>query len=204
MRTPSEYVAEAIRGLRAGPLAGNAARMSHGGRDASVSRVGSVQFGEDAISADAPAEAVRVLALAADFPLLAKGEPVELDGSLHVVTSARRDASGASLTVGLSAAFGRFCAAYARRGSGPAFPVPVLALEDAALPSAYADAAAPAAGQSWTVCVPAAEWPEPHPPQTGDGIRLDTPSGEARLKVASSVRHGSWWMLRARPRGSSW
>ena len=204
MRKPSEYVAAALRGLRAGPLAGNAALMSHGGRSASVSRVGSVQFGEDAISADAPAEAVRVLALSDDFPLLSKGEPVELDGSLHVVTSARRDASGASLTVGLSAAFCRFRAAYARKGSGPAFPVPVLALEDAALPSAYADAAAPASGQSWTVCVSAAEWPEPQPPQTGDGIRLDAPSGEARLKVASSVRHGSWWMLRARPRGSSW
>lgn len=204
MCTPSEYVAAAIRGLRATSLAGNAARMSHGGRAAPVARVGSVQFGEDAISADAPAEAVRVLALAADFPLLAKGEPVELDGSLHVATSARRDASGASLTVGLSAAFGRFRAAYARRGSGPAFPVPVLALEDAALPSAYADAAAPASGQSWTVCVPAAEWPEPQPPQTGDGIRLDAPSGEARLKVASAVRSGAWWLLRARPRGTAW
>ena len=184
MRTPSEYVAAALRGISAGPLAGNAALMSHGGRSASVSRVGSVQFGEDAISAAAPAEAVRVLALYEDFPLLDKGDPVELDGSLHVVTSARRDASGASLTVGLSAAFSRFRAAYARRGSGPAFPVPVLALEDAALPSA--------------------EWPEPKPPQTGDGIRLDAPSGEARLKVASAVRHGLWWMLRARPRGSSW
>ncbi len=204
MRTPSEYVAAALRCLRATSLAGNAARMSHGGRAAPVARVGSVQFGEDAISADAPAEAVRVLALAADFPLLSKGEPVELDGSLHVVTSARRDASGASLTVGLSAAFGRFRAAYARRGSGPAFPVPVLALEDAALPSAYADAAAPASGQSWTVCVPASEWPEPTPPQVGDEIRLDAPSGEARLKVASAVRSGAWWLLRARPRGAAW
>lgn len=204
MHTPSEYVAAALRCLRATSLAGNAARMSHGGLAAPVARVGSVQFGEDAISADAPAEAVRVLALAADFPLLAKGDPVELDGSLHVATSARRDASGASLTVGLSAAFGRFRAAYARRGSGPAFPVPVLALEDAALPSAYADAAAPASGQSWTVCVPAAEWPEPQPPQTGDGIRLDAPSGEARLKVASAVRSGAWWLLRARPRGAAW
>ena len=204
MRKPSEYVAAALRGLREGTLAGNAALMSHGGRSASVSRVGSVQFGEDAISADAPAEAVRVLALADDFPILAKGDPVELDGSLHVVTSARRDASGASITVGLSSAFCRFRAAYARRGRCPEFPVHVLALEDAALPSAYADAAAPASGQSWTVCVPEAEWPEPQPPQTGDGIRLDAPSGEVRLKVASSVRHGSLWMLRARPRGSSW
>ena len=204
MRSPAEYVAAALRGLRAGPLAGNAARMSHGGRSGTATRVGSVQFGEDPLAADAPAEAVRVLVLAADFPGLRRGDPVELDGSLHAATSARLDASGASLTVGLSAAFGRFRAAYARRGSGAAFPVPALALEDAALPSAYADAAAPASGQSWTVCVPAAEWPEPSPPHTGDEIRLDAPSGEARLKVASAVRSGSWWTLRARPRGAAW
>lgn len=204
MLRPSEYVAAALRGLRATSLAGNAAPMAHGGRSGTVTRVGSVQFGEDAIAASAPAEAVRVLALAADFPGLRKGDPVELGGSLHAVTSARLDASGASLTVGLSAAFGRFRAAYARRGSGPAFPVPALALEDAAPPSAYADAAAPASGQSWTVCVPAAEWPEPQPPQTGDGIRLEAPGGEVRLKVASAVRSGAWWLLRARPRGAAW
>ena len=206
MRKPSEYVAAALRGLRATALAGNSATLSHGGRAAPATRVGAVQSGEDPLAADAPAEAARVLVLAADFPGLRRGEPVELDGSLHAVTSARLDASGASLTVGLSAAFRRFRAAYARRGSGAAFPVPALALEDAALPSAYADAAAPASGQSWTVCVPAAGWPEPSPPQTGDEIRLDAPSGEVRLKVASAVRSGAgaWWLLRARPRGSAW
>lgn len=202
MRKPSEYVAAALRGLRATALAENSATLAHGDRAATVTRVGSTLRGEDALTADAPAEAVSVLALADDFPGLRKGEPVDLDGSLHVVTSARRDTSGASLAVGLSAAFARFRAAFARKGR--AFPVPVLALEDAAIPSAYADAAAPASGQSWTVCVPAAEWPEPTPPQVGDEIRLDAPPGEARLKVASAVRSGAWWTLRARPRGAAW
>ncbi len=205
MRTPREYVAAALRGLRAGPLAGNAARMSHGGRSGTATRVGSVQFGEDAISSDAPAEAVRVLVLAADFPGLRRGDPVELDGSLHAATSARLDASGAFLAVGLSDALERIPCAYARRRGALSFRLRVFALEDAALPSAYADAAAPASGQSWTVCVPAAEWPEPSPPHTGDEIRLDAPSGEVRLKVASAVRSGAWWLLRARPRGAaSW
>lgn len=204
MRKPSEYVASALRGLRATALAENSATLAHGDRAATVTRVGSTLRGEDGLTSDAPAEAVSVLALAEDFPGLRKGEPVALDGSLHVVTSARRDTSGASLTVGLSAAFGRFCAAYARKGKGTAFPVPALALEDAALPSAYADAAAPASGQSWTVCVPASEWPEPTPPQVGDEIRIDDSSGELRLKVASAVRGGAWWTLRARPRGAAW
>ena len=202
MRKPSEYVAAALRGLRATALADSSATLAHGECVATVTRVGSTLRGEDALTADAPAEAVRVLALADDFPGVRKGEPVDLDGSLHVVTSARRDASGASVTVGLSAAFGRFRAAFARRGR--AFPVPVLALEDAALPSAYADAAAPASGQTWTVCAPASEWPEPTPPQVGDEIRLDAPSGEVRLRVASAVRSGAWWTLRARPRGAAW
>lgn len=206
MRTPREYVAAALRGLRAGPLAGNAATLSHGARRGAATRVGPVQPGEDPLSSDAPAEAARVLVLAADFPGLRRGEPVELDGALHAVTSARLDASGATLTVGLSAAFARFRAAYARRGEGPAFPVPALALEDAAAPTAYADAAAPASGQSWTVCLPAAGWPEPSPPRTGDEIRLEAQSGEVRLRVASAVRGGAgaWWTLRARPRGAAW
>lgn len=178
--------------------------MRHGETEqGAVVQSSSRDFAE-AVSDTAPAEAARYVANAADFPTLDEGAAVELGGSLRVVVSMKSDPVGATFTVGLSAAFSRFRAAYARRGSGHDFPVPVLALEDAALPSAYADAAAPASGQSWTVCVSAAEWPEPQPPQTGDGIRLDAPSGEARLKVASAVRHGLLWMLRARPRGSSW
>ncbi len=211
MMMPSEYVAAALRGLRSTALAGNAARMSHGGRSAQVTRVGSTMRGEDAIAADAPAEAASVLALADDFPDVRRGEPADLDGSLHIVTSTRRDASGATLTVGLSAPLGRVDAAAfsgVRREGGAArsfvHAVAMFAVRDAEPPPELSDAAAASAGQSWSLCVSAAAWPEVSGPRTGDAIEFRDPSREwqtVRLKVASAVLHGPWWMLRARPRG---
>ncbi len=196
-----EAISAAIESLAAS-LPDASLRMRHGEAEGIVLSASSLDLTDETVSADAPQEMRRVIGRRCDFPSLARGGMVELADEWRIVTSARTDPVGASLTVGLSAAFGRFCAAFARKGRP--FPVPVLALEDAALPSAYADAAAPASGQSWTVCVPASEWPEPAPPQRGDEIRLDAPSGEVRLKVASAVRSGAWWTLRARPRGAAW
>lgn len=176
--------------------------MRHGEEAGLVLSASSRDLSGEAVSADGPQEMRRVVARRCDFPSVAKGSAVELDGALHLVTGARADPVGASLSLGLSGPFGSVRAAWTRRGAS--FPVPVLALEDAALPSAWADAAATASGQSWTVCVPAAEWPEPVPPQAGDDVRLDGPSGEVRLRVASAARDGGWWTLRARPRGSAW
>lgn len=211
MRSPAEYVAAALRGLRAGPLARNAARMSHGGNSGTVTRVGSTMRGEDALTSDAPAEAASVLAIADDYPGVRKGEPVDLDGSLHIVTSTRRDASGATLTVGLSAPLDRVDAAAfsgVRREGGVArrfaHAVSLFAIRDAEPPPTLSDAAALSSDQSWSVCIAAAAWPEISDPQTGDAIEFRDPSREwqtVRLKVASAVRHGPWWMLRARPRG---
>jgi len=203
---PREYVAAALRGLRAGALAGNAATMSHGGRSAAVARTGSAMRGEDALSAGAPAEAEGVLALADDFPEVRKGETACLDGALRIVTSTRRDASGATLSVGLSEPLDDMRVSYTRRGGRP-FPVSVLALEDASAPSAFADAAAPLEGQTWTVCIVASEWMETSAPAVGDEIRLcDERRGMAadvRLRVASVVADGERWTLRARPRGAA-
>lgn len=116
MLKPSEYVAAALRGLRATALAGNAAELTCGDASATVTRVAPVEVGEDDAPADEPAEEVRVLALAEDFPGIRKGCAAELDGEFRLVTSVRVDASGASLTVGMSAALGRHSAVY--RGSG--------------------------------------------------------------------------------------
>lgn len=104
MRKPGEYVAAALRGLRAGALSGVSSELSVGGATAQVSRVGSTLRGEDAVSNDEIAEAVSVIALAADFPAVRKGDRAELDGRPRIVTSARFDAAGATVTVGLSAA----------------------------------------------------------------------------------------------------
>lgn len=107
MLKPSEYVAAALRGLRSAALAGNAAELTCGEACAEVTRVASVQVGEDDKANSEPSddleEDVRVLALAADFPDIRKGAAADLDGGFRIVTSVRVDAAGATLTVGLSA-----------------------------------------------------------------------------------------------------
>lgn len=191
-----------------------AREMRHGWDErGAVVQSSSRDFAEP-VSTDGPAEEARFAASAADFPTLERGAAVELDGSLRVVTSLRADPAGASLSVGLSAAFGKCPAAFSgRRASAAAsaaraiaFTLDALALEDAAAPSAPGDPLGPSGGRTWTVCVRAADWPETEPPQTGDEIRLVDPSDgrELRLRAASVSRGGGWWTLRARPRGSQW
>lgn len=168
----------------------------------------------DDVSMDGPAEEARFVASADDFPTLDDGAAVELDGSLRVVTSLRADPVGASLTVGLSAAFGKCPAAFAGRRAATAssaaraiaFTLDALALEDAAAPSAPGDPLGPSDGRTWTVCVRADDWPETEPPQVGDEIRIADPDDgrELRLRAASVSRGGGWWTIRARPRGSQW
>lgn len=104
MRKPGEYVAAAYKGLRSGPLSGVSSELSVGGATASVTRVGPVLKGEDAVADGEVAEAARVVALASDFPAVRKGDRAELDGRPRTVVSARFDASGATVTVGLSEA----------------------------------------------------------------------------------------------------
>ena len=214
MRKPSEYLPAALKGLRGRLMPDCSETLRHGERSATVTRVGSISRGEDALTGSDVNEGVRVLASASDFPTLERGEAVELGGSLRVVTSLRSDPVGASLSVGLSAAFGECPAAFSgRRASASsssartiAFTLDALALEDAAAPSAPGDPLGPSGGRTWTVCVRAADWPETEPPQTGDEIRIVAPGDgrELRLRAASVSRGGGWWTIRARPRGSQW
>lgn len=176
--------------------------MRHGEDEiGTVVQSSSREFSED-LTGDTPVEAARFIANAADFPGIRKGSAVELAGEVHVVTSARTDPVGASLTLGLSAPLDKTRVSYTRRGGRP-FPMSVLALEDASVPSAYADAAGPIEGQTWTVCVVATEWMETSAPAAGDEIRIfsDRLGEDIRLRVASVVADGGWWTLRARPRG---
>ena len=161
------------------------------------------EFSED-LTGDTPVEAARFIANAADFPGIRKGSAVELAGAVHVVTSARTDPVGASLTLGLSAPLDKTRVSYSRKGGRP-FPMSVLALEDASAPSAFADAAGPLEGQTWTVCVVATEWMETSAPAVGDEIRIFSGrlGADVRLRVASVVADGGRWTLRARPRGAA-
>lgn len=179
-------------------------RMRHGDAEGVVLSVSSRDLSGDTVTADAPQEMRRVVGRLCDFPSVAKGSAVELAGELHLVTSARTDPVGASLTLGLSAPLDSTRITYTRRGGKP-FPMSVLALEDASVPSAYADAAGLPEGQTWTVCIVASEWMETSSPAVGDEIRIfsERIGADLRLRVASAVADGERWMLRARPRGTA-
>lgn len=186
--------------------------MRHGeGECGAVVQSTSREFA-DPVSESGPAEAARFVASGADFPTLDEGAAVELDGSLRVVTSLRSDPVGATLSVGLSAAFDRCPAAYrgVRRDGGTSHrvsrTVEILCIRAAAEPPDIGDAPSISLFQSWLVCIAADAWLDVAPPQTADSIEfVDPRSGweTVRLRVASVVRHGGWWMLKARPRGGS-
>lgn len=188
--------------------------MRHGdGECGAVVQSSSREFADD-LTTDGPTEAARFRASAADFPTLGRGAAVELGESVRVVTSLNADPVGATLSVGLSAAFEKCPAAWSGRRAATAssaaraigFTLDALALEDAAAPSAPADSVGPSDGRSWTVCIRAADWPEVEPPQVGDEIRIRDPQDgrDLRLRAASVSRGGGWWTLRARPRGAQW
>lgn len=201
MRKPSEYLPAAVAGLRSRLMPDCSDTLVCDGRSASVTRVGSPSRGEDPLTDTDVQEGVRVLALASDFPGLSKGRLVSLGGRTRLVTSARTDPAGATLSIGLSAEMERCPAAYSR-GRLFRYPLEVLALESAVIPSPYEDAAAPSYDQTWIVAIPAELWPDVTAPQVGDAVelsseRLDAPA----LKVSSVVQSGGCWLLHARPRG---
>lgn len=206
MRTPGEYVAAALRGLRATALAGNSATLAHAGRAATVTRVGALARGDDPLGGEDVNEGARVLALAADFPGIARGEPVELDGSLHLVTSARLDAAGATLSVGLSQAFDRVPAAYSgtRRESGRVrkirHPLDVLLLESGTA-DAYSGGPAPSYAAAYTAAVRAEDWPEATDPEPSDALDAAPGGRPVSLKVSAVTRHGGWYIFKCRTRG---
>lgn len=196
--------------------------MRHGEAQARVLAASSCDLSSDTLAqSEGAREMRRVIAKRRDFPTLSTGDAVEVDGFLSVVTSLRADPVSASLTIGLSAAFMPCRIAYSlkrpqsktvsssARATIPlfvSFPLNALALEDTALPSAYADAPAFQYTPSWTVAIPVAQWLEPTPPQVGDELRFDTtehnaPIRELCLKVTSAVSNAGVWLLRARPRG---
>lgn len=197
MRTPSEYVAAAVRSLRSNAMRDCGMRLTRGGLSATVTRVGTVSRGEDTVTESGPAESVRVLCLVSDFPELDRGDVVELDASLRVVTSARTDPAKASMTVGLSDRLERVTASWRGRRAGREMFVPVglFARCDGQV-TEYADGYAPVTFQAWTLVVPCESWTGSTPPQIGDEVVFD---GE-KLRVSKSDRRDRHYVISARGR----
>lgn len=206
MRKPSEYVAAAKARLRGSLLPDCSEVLRHGERTAKVTRIGSPYVGNDPLTGDDVAEAVRVLAFVADFPALCKGEAVELGQTFRVVTSCRMDIAGAGYTVGLSAAFEKCPAAYTgtRREAGHVrqikHPLDVLLLETGTADN-YADALAPTYATAYTVAVRRTDWPEVTEPEPSDQLEVAPGGHPFALKVSTVTRHDGWFILKCRTKG---
>lgn len=196
MRKPSEYLPAALKGLRGRLMPDCSETLCHDGRSATVTRVGSVPRGEDALTDADVSEGVRVLASASDFPGLAMGSLVTLSGGWRIVTGARTDLAGATLSVGLSASLESTKAAYRRPGAQIRQTVDVLAVEGSDV-EPNGDAFAPTLRRQWIVAVAEGAWFEPTEPQVGDELTLDA----AVVRVAAVARRSGFWILTCRARG---
>ena len=197
MRKPSEYLPAALKGLRSRLMPDCSVTLCYAGMSSTVTRVGTTSIGEDAISGAEVPEGVRVLAGAADFPGLGKGRLVSLDGEWRVVTGARTDPAGATLSLSLSASLAATKAAYRRPGTKIAQTVDALAVEGEVV-DPVSDALAPAAFHSWTVAVAEDGWLEPTNPQIGDSLELSPQ--DVALRISAVSRRDGFWILSCRAR----
>lgn len=180
--------------------------MRHGETEqGAVVQSSSRNFAEP-VSDAAPEEAAQYVANAADFPTLDRGSAVELGGSLRVVVSMKKDAVGATITVGLSAEFEKCPAAYkgTRREDGKArtirHPLDLLILETGTADN-FADALAPTYATAYTVAVRRTDWPEVTEPEPSDVLEVAPGGHPFALKVSTVMRHGGWYILKCRTRG---
>ena len=195
MRKPSEYISAAAAGVRSRLMPDCSASLRHGGSVATVTRVGSRIRGPDALTEEGVPEDARVLALASDFPCLARGCLVSLDGASRIVTSARTDPAGASLHVGLSAPLDDVTATYRRPGTAIRQPLRVLATEGEVLDT-IGDDIAPTACRAWFVALSKEHWLEVTDPQIGDELAVDG----GVLRVAAVSKRDGYWLLTCRAR----
>lgn len=124
MRKPGEYVPAAMAKLRGGSLSDCSEVLRHGGRTATVTRIGTSKRGGDEVTVAGVPENCRVLAYVADLPALKADEEVELGETVRVVTSCSTGPVDSLLTVGLSEPMSR--ATIKRAGAVPVKSAMVL------------------------------------------------------------------------------
>lgn len=206
MRKPSEFIAAAVRGVRDNLMSDCSRTLAHGCEVGRVTLATTMSRGEDAVSESGVTESMRVLALAADFPDITKGDPAKLDGTLRAVTSVRLDPSRTMQYVGLSAPFKAYSAVYTgtRRGAGGAGDIQhnasILVL-DAGNATDYPDAIAPTYERRFLVAIRAADWTYPTTPEVSDNINAAIEGKPLTLKVSVVTRHVGWFILQCRARG---
>lgn len=173
-----------------------ALHMMHGDWERGVVvAASSVDMTQEPVTADAPAEMRRVIGSRASFPTLAKGSTVQLGQGWHLVTSAKLDPVGASVTIGLSAALDETTAEYRRGGTQVRQPIQLLAVESDVL-DAWSENIAPTTCRAWFCCISTQHWLEPTEPQIGDELQFDG----HRVRVAAVAKHDGYYILTCRER----
>lgn len=169
--------------------------LVHGSERGTVLSVSSRELTDETVGADSPVEVRRVVGKRSDYPTVTRGSTVELDGAMCLVTSAKTDPIGASVSLGLSASMDEYVADYRRSGTPLRQPVRILAVEGDVL-EPYGDNLAPTTCRAWFCCVSAADWMEETEPQIGDELRFD----ETRVRVATVKKTDGSWILTCRAR----
>lgn len=180
----------------ASSLSDAAQQMQHDGEFGIVLSTSSRELSDDSVSADAPSEVCRVVGSRADFPTVTRGVTVRLEGATRIVTSARTDPIGASVSIGLSDVMDEIVATYRRQGTQMRAPVRLLAVESETPMDAWADAVAPTTCSTWFCCLSREDWTEDGEPQIGDELAWDA----ERVRVATVAKHGGYWILTCRAR----
>lgn len=172
-----------------------AMQMAHGDENGVVLASSSVDMSQEPVTADGPAEVRRFVGSRADFPTLGRGSTVRVGAAWHLVTSAKTDPVGASVSFGVSGALDEVTADYKRGGTPVRQPVQMLAVEDEVLDT-WSDALAPTTCRAWFCCISADHWLEATEPQIGDELNFDG----NRLRVAKVAKHDGYFVLTCRAR----
>lgn len=171
-------------------------QMRHGNYVGRVLAVSGVELTGETLTADYPQEVCRVTGVVSEFPDITRGSTVEMDGKMHIVTSARKDPVGASVVMGLSSSMAEIVASYTRASTPIWQGAHLLAVESDILDVA-GENYAPTTARAWFVCISADEWYETKSePQIGDTIKWDG----GHVRVASVAKHDGLYILTCRSR----
>ena len=178
--------------------------LTNGEEEGDAIACSSIERAEETVTESGASEVMRVIVAAHLFPTLDVGCAVGLNDTRRIVTSAKTDPAGASLTVGLSERMDGVDGIYEgvrrdRQGERTiGGPLMLLVLDNGPVTD-IADGYAPIRGNSWTLAISSEDWTEVKPPEVGDVIRF-WKDGRIEAKVARVLRRPHYWVINARSR----
>lgn len=176
--------------------------LTNGEEEGDAIACSSIERAAETVTESGAAEIMRVVAAAHLFPTLEVGCAVGLNDTRRIVTSAKTDPAGASLTVGLSERMEAIEGSYegTRRERGLEYsiggPVKLLVLDNGPVTDVL-EGYAPINANSWTLAIASEDWGEVKPPDVGDEIRF-WKDGPVLTRVTRVLRRPHYWVVNAR------